>query len=254
MSAAPPDDPTLLLHAYVDGELDPANALAVERRIAADPAYAAKRDRIAALRRVLAERYPREAPSPALRTRVETAAGLRRPPARPAWMALAASLLLGALIGSGTTFMLSPASHTASRPGATGPADLVLAAHLRGLMASPTDVASSESHTVKPWFNGRIPRAPRVVDLASAGFPLAGGRVDVIGREPVPTLVYHRRQHVISLTALPADDDAPNEMRGDQVNGFNRLGWTDNGVTYWAVSDLNPTELAEFVGLFRAAP
>src|SRR5262249_56348171 len=84
-------------------------------------------------------------------------------------------------------------------------ADIIVANHLHALMATkPIDIASSDSHTVKPWFNGRIPDAPRVVDLNQKGFPLVGGRIDVIGRVPLATLVYQRRQHLISLSAVPS--------------------------------------------------
>ena len=114
-----------------------------------------------------------------------------------------------------------------------------------------TDVASSETHTVKPWFNGRIPQAVRVVDLADAGFPLAGGRIDVIDREPEPTLVYHRRRHVISLTATAAPGRADTAPRRDNIDGYNIVTWTRRGVEYWAVSDLNAAELGEFANRFR---
>jgi anti-sigma factor RsiW len=123
---------------------------------------------------------------------------------------------------------------------------------MRGLMApQPVDVGSSDRHTVKPWFNGRIPEAPRVVDLASEGFPLVGGRVDVIGRTPVPTLVYRRRQHLISLSEAPASGTAA--MPPGQIAGYNIVSWTDSGVTYWAVSDVAAVDLNAFEKAFRAA-
>jgi anti-sigma factor RsiW len=129
----------------------------------------------------------------------------------------------------------------------------VIASHLRALMApQPADVASSERHTVKPWFNGRIPLSPRVVDLVQDGFPLVGGRVDVVNRTPVPSLVYSRRQHIISLLAVPnalAGSTAP-----QTIQGYNMISWTAEGTTYWAVSDLNLEELQMFARLFRAAP
>ena len=113
-------------------------------------------------------------------------------------------------------------------------------------------MSSSERHTVKPWFNGRIAQAPRVIDLASEGFPLVGARIDVIGTKPVPALVYGRRLHVISLSALADAPTDPTLRRS--INGYNLVSWNDGGVTYWAASDLNPADLVTFAKLFRAAP
>jgi anti-sigma factor RsiW len=133
-------------------------------------------------------------------------------------------------------------------------ADLVVASHMRALMAAqPIDVASSDRHTVKPWFNGRIPESPRVIDLANAGFALVGGRIDVIGRVPVPTLVYRIRQHLISLTALPASTAAPMMVGLRNIAGYNTLSWTDGGLTYWAVSDVSASDLEAFAKAFREA-
>jgi anti-sigma factor RsiW len=236
----------LLVHAYVDGELDPANALALERRMAADPALAAERARIEALRAALREKLSREALPPGLQQRVERSLGTGRTQAGPSWRALAASVMLALFVGSGATwFALAPA------PGDRIAAEVV-DGHMRALMASqPVDVVSSDRHTVKPWFNGRIPQAPRVLDLAQDGFPLVGGRIDVIGGTPIPTLVYRHRQHVISLLALPAgrSGSAP---RG--INGYNLVGWNADGVAYWAVSDLSAADLEKFAQLFRSAP
>jgi anti-sigma factor RsiW len=241
----PSSDPRLLVHAYVDGELDPAHALEVERQIAGDPALAAERERIEALRRAIAQQLPRESAPPGLARRIEAALGLRarRAAAPPTWRALAASVAVAAFLGSGATWLaLSPGP---------GDADMVVANHMRALIApQPFDVGSSDRHTVKPWFNGRIPDAPRVVDLASEGFPLVGGRIDVVGRTPVPTLVYRHRQHLISLSALPLGRAAP--MPPEQIAGYNIVSWTENGLAYWAVSDLAAADLNTFAKAFRA--
>ena len=242
------NDPRLLVNAYVDGELDPANALEFERQLANDPALATERERLEALRRVIAERLPREAAPPGLARRIEAAVGARPVPGRitshPSWRALAASVVVAAFLGSGATWLaLSPVP---------ADADMVVANHVRALMAPrPVDVESTDRHTVKPWFSGRIPEAPRVVDLSNDGFALVGGRVDVIGRAPVPTLVYRVRQHLISLSALPASRAAA--MPETQIAGYNVESWTDNGVTYWAVSNVAAADLDAFVKAFRAA-
>ena len=242
------EDEKLLVHAYVDGELDPANARALAARIEENPALAAERDRIEALQRALRTQFPIAAPPAGLRARIERAAGLRRGPARPTWMALAASVALALMLGSGATFVtLAPRGDAA--------ADAVVADHIRALMApQPADVASSDRHTVKPWFNGKIPESPRVVDLAKDDFPLLGGRIDVIGRTPAPVLVYGHRKHVISLTAVPTPgkpDAAPSARASE---GYHLLAWTDAGTTYWAVSDVAAADLAHFAELFRTAP
>jgi len=242
------EDEKLLVHAYVDGELDPANARALAARIEENPALAAERDRIEALQRALRTQFPIAAPPAGLRARIERAAGLRRAPARPTWMAMAASVALALMLGSGATFVtLAPRGDAA--------ADAVVADHIRALMApQPADVASSDRHTVKPWFNGKIPESPRVVDLAKADFPLLGGRIDVIGRTPAPVLVYGHRKHVISLTAVPTPGkpDATPSARASE--GYHLLAWTDAGTTYWAVSDVAAADLAHFAELFRTAP
>jgi len=244
------DDPALLVHAYLDGELDPVNALAVEQRLATDPVLAAEYERVQALQHLIRERLPRETPSPALVARITAAVAPRRPRWQPSWQpsmrALAASILVTAFVASGSTWLaLAPQ-----------PADTVesavVAAHIRALMApQATDVASSDRHTVKPWFNGRIPQSPRVVDLAKDDFPLVGGRLDVVGRTPVPTLVYRHAKHVISLTAVPVDGSANSSPAGRRVEGYNILHWTDAGVAYWAISDMAAADLDKFARLFR---
>jgi anti-sigma factor RsiW len=253
------EDSTLPVHAYLDGELDPANVLAVEKRMSIDPALAAACERIDALQRLMRMHLPREAPPPGLRRRVETAVGMQPPHQRFAqtrfaqtqfsWRALAASIAITAVVaGSSTSMFLAPSQSDLVRNG-------VVDAHIRALMApQPIDVASSDRHTVKPWFNGRIPQAPRVVDLAKQGFPLAGGRIDVVGEVPVPTLVYAHAKHLISLTAVPDSRHVDSAPVLSAANGYNMYRWTEDGVAYWAVSDVAAADLDKLVTLFRTTP
>jgi anti-sigma factor RsiW len=247
------NDPALLVHAYLDNELDPTNALAVARQIEADPALAAEAVRTQALRGALRERLPLEAPPPQLRAQIDAAIGRSRSGRdfgrHPTWRALAASVVFAAALASGSTWLaVRPMSDKGVPAG-------VVDSHIRALMApQSTDVASSERHTVKPWFNGRIPVSPRVVDLAPEGFPLIGGRVDVVGTTPTPTLVYGRRKHVISLLAVPEQGASDGPQVARSINGYNVVGWHQNQIAYWAVSDLNAAELQTFAQKFRAAP
>jgi anti-sigma factor RsiW len=253
-----------LLNAYIDGELDPAHALEIERRLAADPELAAERARIEALRGAVA-RLPRDKASTGLRMRVAalTSAQPVRVGARAGrslrwgdawsakwgakWGTMAASIAVGLIAGSLGTYVALGPGHEPSVP------QLVVASHLRSLMASePVDVTSSDRHTVKPWFNGKLPQSPRVVDLAGQDFALVGGRIDVIGLAPVPTLVYRRRLHLISLMALPVAQAAAAAAPRRAIDGYNVVEWTDADHAYWAVSDLARPELEEFAAAFRA--
>jgi anti-sigma factor RsiW len=239
----------LLVHAYFDGELDTASALSVKQQIDSDPRLAAELASISALQKVLRTQFPREPVSGNLRARIAAATGLNRGLARPTWAAMAASVLLAVALSSGSTWIALRA------PQDDQTFTAVVDGHLRSLMSQkPTDVTSSERHTVKPWFNGRIPQAPRVLDLSAAGFPLIGARIDVIGAIPVPTLVYGRRLHVISLTAVPRSSSLPAAMTTRSVNGYNVVSFSTDQTTYWAASDLNARELEEFARLFASAP
>jgi anti-sigma factor RsiW len=130
--------------------------------------------------------------------------------------------------------------------------DEIVSAHVRSLMADHlTDVASSDKHTVKPWFDGKLDFSPAVVDLADHGFPLVGGRLDYLRNRPAAALVYARQKHFINLFVWPYSQvetrDAPNFSR----HGFNLIHWDSSDTSYWAVSDLNLAELEEFAGLIR---
>lgn len=249
------DDDTLLLNAYLDGELSPSETIAMERRLAAESElrseFEALKRMSGSVKSVLASDRGAEE---ALRSRVVAAIGLNdnapastsRRQLLPA--AAAASLVLGLGLG-----YLASNFFKASLADSAGISNMILAAHLRGLAAAqPFDVASSDRHVVKPWFNGRTTLAPKAPDLSADGFPLAGGRIDVVGEETVPTLVYKRRRHVISLTALPpASRLAPGE---ETKGGTNIVRWDAGNLVYIAVSDLNLPELRTFVDRFRAAP
>ena len=249
-SAVQPDNDRskLLVHAYVDGELDPVNAIAVGQQIATDPALAAESARVEALRRALRERLPATEMPPGLEARIREAVGIGQTSSAPSWRAMAASIAFAMVVSSGATWFVirTPTSDDMLEP--------VVAGHLRALIApQPIDVASGDGHVVKPWFNGRIPQAPRVVDLSPAGFKLVGGRVDVVGRAGVPTLVYQIRQHLISVTAIPDAAHTSASLTGTAVRGYNVVRWKADGVSYVAVSDVNAADLNKFAQAFRDA-
>jgi len=128
----------------------------------------------------------------------------------------------------------------------------VVSAHLRSLLQeSPIQVASSDTHAVKPWFSGRVDFSPPVKDLTEQGFPLLGGRVDYIGGRRVAALVYRRNLHVVNVFLWPSDNGGEVAPRGDALKGYNVLLWNSGGITYWAVSDLNRDELRQLQSLLQ---
>jgi len=244
-----PDEPMedeLLAGAYLDGALDAAAARQFEARMAGEPALAATHARMKSLRHRLHEAREDDEVPASLRARLAGA------PPQPAlrrmsrsWGAMAASLLVGIVVGGAATLGL------VAQPGGDAAAPFV-AAHLRALMApQPVDVVSSDHHTVKPWFDGRLTFAPKVLDLAVQGFPLVGGRVDVVDLQPAAALVYRAGKHLISLTELPGSASASPAETIDR--GYIVLHWGDGEVSYWAVSDAAASELRDFVDALRAA-
>jgi anti-sigma factor RsiW len=132
--------------------------------------------------------------------------------------------------------------------------DEVVASHVRSLLVDHVaDVASSDRHQVKPWFNGKLDYSPEVNDFAPQGFPLIGGRLDYVNHRPVAAMVYGRRKHVINLFCWPTTDERGLAIQQLQRQGYHLVHWSKSGLGFWAVSDLNAAELQEFAKLVQAA-
>ena len=131
--------------------------------------------------------------------------------------------------------------------------DEVVGGQIRSLQSGHLiDVLTSDRHTVKPWFNGRIDYSPPVADLAAQGFPLVGGRLDVLGGRSVAALVYKRRLHTINLYIRPVPGLAVPVASAMELQSYALVRWTDRGLEYWAVSDIPVDELQRFSAVFRA--
>jgi anti-sigma factor RsiW len=252
-----PDD-ELLLNAYVDGELDAAGVITIERRLGVEPELAAARDRLLTVREAMRSHAPRDVAPDALKARIlanvheesssaSVAARMwrRRAPSAGLLTSLAASLVVAA--GLAGYFAAPRATPEDER------LDALIAGHMRGQISGhPVDIASSDRHAVKPWLAAKLPVAAVVVDLASEGFPLIGARLDIVDGGGAPTLVFKRREHLISLTELPAQRGATQSSSATR-RGYPVARWSDGEHAYVAISDLSPAELHTFVRLFREA-
>lgn len=241
-SASNNDD--LMLQAYCDGELDAAATSAFEQRLAADAHLRRRRDQVMALRKQL-RGLTADAPPPDLAARIKTNAGMRPQPRRRwPWRAMAACLLIGVLAGGAPMWLFN--RNQASEQTAA----VIIGNHIRGALAPQSfDVASSDRHTVKPWFATRVAESPKVPDLARAGFALVGGRIDVIGQTPVPTIVYRHAAHIVSVTALPPREAIAADAT---IAGYHLRSWRDGDFVYVAVSDIPEADLAAFERAFVA--
>jgi len=252
----------LMLHGFLDDELDAAHALQFERHLATCEHCATELQRFRTLKRVVGRKEARWQTPDDLRERIMTLlaeesatnrhAFAGAPPARlptrgerfnviqfikqwsfvPALAALAASLFLVLIPPSGGTLQ-----------------NELVASHVRSLLVDHlTDVTTSNQHTVRPWFNGKIDFSPPVVDLAAEGFPLVGGRVDYVGGRVVAALVYRRREHVINLFAWPGTV----AMTTAAQDGYNVVTWSSGDLIFSAVSDVNEADLDLFRDQFIA--
>ncbi len=234
-------DVRLLLDPYVDGELDGEHLGAVRAHLSTCAEClqrVADREQLGRLVRATPY-YP--APE---RLLASVAARTRRAStvSRAGMWAAAAVLLLS--VGTGAMVLRTFAAGRTARANAV--ADEVVAAHVRSLMGDHLfDVRSTDQHTVKPWFLGKLDYAPPVSDLAPIGFPLVGGRLDYIGGRAVAALVYQRQKHTINLYVWPSND-GPSVAPPAAIRGFHLEHWVRDGMSFWAASDLNATELAQF--------
>ena len=242
------------LDAYLDGELAVVDARELEAHLAQCAECERFRDGRLALRAALTARVPVFQAPDALRQRVraavQAAARAPTPPrftVRGVWrpLALAASLAVVAL-GSWRLALERAAGETL--------ADDVLASHIRSLMPGHLmDVASTDQHTVKPWFNGRLDFSPPVYDLSARGYPLLGGRLDYVDGRAVAALAYGRRHHRINVFLWPSGRGPAAAPATRTQQGYHVLHWTTADYTYWVASDLGLPELGDFAGLLRRA-
>jgi len=243
-------------HGYIDGELDPANNLEMERHIQECQVCASAYRSQTALRSLLRDSSLYYPASEKLKKRVQSVvrkeAQSERSP-RPfawRWVAVGASLAFMLLIGVMMWRVL---------PGISRSSDELLAQelvsnHVRSLMLGGShlsDVLSSDQHTVKPWFDGKVDFAPPVKDFAGQDFRLYGGRLEYLNNRSVATLVYQRRLHYINLYIWPTEQSGSAEEITFQRQGYNLIHWTSSGMSYWAISDLNNVELHEFARLVQ---
>ena len=239
-----------LLQAYLDNELDPANAVRVALHLAGCPACQAQSERLLALRATVKEHATRYAAPAQLRASLRSALRAEAPKRRP-WASLAWAW--SAAGAASAAFAVTLAMLLAQPSSADRLDGELLASHVRSLMPDHlADVASTDQHTVKPWFAGKLDYSPPVVDLARQDFALAGGRLDYVDARPVAALAYRHRQHIVNLYVWPdraARDTGP---RASSRQGFQLLQWSQGGMRYAAVSDINARELGEFGRLLMA--
>ena len=208
---------------------------------------------LSAIIKMQAERHAAPA---GLRDRIVTAIRQADAPARQEskfrgwrqWLNLGAAFAMGVFASVTVVYFLLTVSAQERL------AQEVVASHVRSLMAAHlADVASSDRHTVKPWFSGKLDFSPPVHDLTQAGFPLVGGRLDYVGGRPAAALVYRHRQHTINVFVWPRDARSPTPPAAIEAQGFNVTGWENKAMQFWLVSDLNVGDLQLLAEQLRVA-
>jgi mycothiol system anti-sigma-R factor len=250
-----------LLGVYLDGELDPVTSQSIEQHLqdcaSCERAYQAENKLV----RTIEHSVPYYKASSELRSRIHgslqkelgsnsTSSRVTQPAGSNSfgtswhWLAIAAAIVLTAIV----TWNVAPHQHDRDQLLATQ----LIASHVRSLMANHlTDVKSSDQHTVKPWLDEKLDFAAPVVDLATNGFPLVGGRLDYFDNRPVAALVYQRRKHFINLFIWLAEPKSSQVKESLSHQGYHLLHWTDPDFNYWAVSDVSADDLLEFKQLFE---
>ncbi len=241
-----------LIHAYLDGELDLVKSLEIEEHLQGCETCSQIYQNQQALRTALKDgSLYFKSPAP-LRKHIQAALReaersdartTRTPRALPwRWIGVAVALAVVVFIAWGVVRSLSTPSANDLV------AQEVVASHVRSLMPNHlVDVTSSDQHTVKPWFSGKLDFSPVVEDLTNQGFPLVGGRLDYVDNRPVAALVYRYQQHLINLFSWPAAGAPDTPVTLETRQGYHVAHWIKSNMAYWAISDVNETELQQFV-------
>jgi anti-sigma factor RsiW len=240
-----------LIHAHHDGELDAANTLQVDEHLADCPSCFTALRQLSVLRGALQNDGLRYSAPSGLRQTVrraiaQNAAAEREPVPSQFWLQRSGWIAAAAVIVASFLILEIRPSRDDDRLLAE-----LTSSHVRSLMANHlTDVTSTDQHTVKPWFDGKLDFAPPVRDLRESGFPLLGGRLDFVDGHPAAALVYGRQKHFLNLFVWPAKTATPAKLQTTQRNGYNLAQWSDGKMNFGAVSDLNATDLRLFVSDF----
>ncbi|NVN87688.1 MAG: anti-sigma factor [Rhodopseudomonas sp.] len=245
------DEAEILLHALLDGELDASHSREVEAHLETCPRCAAQLRAYRDMTSAIVASEPHFAAPSALRQRIAAALPQPQPRAasrRAVLKGFAFGSALSAMAATGIVVMVLRADDEQRIMSE------VVSAHLRSLQAGHlTDVLSSDQHTVKPWFNGRLDVSPPVIDLTAQGFTLIGGRLDYVDGRAIGAIVYRRRIHVINLFVAQTASSERQASKIETVQGFNIRRWRDRGLNFWAVSDVAADELSEFGDKFESA-
>jgi anti-sigma factor RsiW len=258
MNGMPGCDKVLLVQAELDDELDAAQAVALRAHREGCAICRAAEIELSQARRLVQRNELYEPVPDAVRARLVARLSAVRPATRlvslarpPRWRLLwqpVAGFGLGAACAATLALMFL-------MPGQQSLLGQVITGHIRALQPGHLeDVASSDQHTVKPWFDGRLDFAPPVRDFAAQGFPLKGGRLDYLGGRPVAALVYQRNKHVINLFVWPAPSVTPKPPEVATEQGYNVVHWSGAGMSFWAASDVERAQLGDFAELWRHEP
>jgi len=250
------DDARILLHGHLDGELELGRDLELQRHLAECPRCAGEYQSMRAMRQRLKDDQFRFTAPLDLVERIRDAmpAGRSRTNSfisRPRLTSRTAGLVVPLAVAAMLTLLILP--RLIPRAENDSVAREVVSSHVRSLMVSHlTDVASTDQHTVKPWFDGKLDFSPPVTDFAREGFPLVGGRLDYIGQRAVAALVYQRGKHVINVFMWPSSNTTTAAERIESQHGYNIEQLTAAGMNCWVVSDLNQVELKKFADLLHS--
>ena len=246
------DETPDLIHPYLDGELDLVKSMEVQKHLQDCDACTQTHQAMRSVQSAAGRNGVKFDPPANLKKRLRLALRRENEPKRKPfvvrwrWIGALASLLIVIGLAWNITANFNRRSESDLL------AQEIVSSHIRSLMADHlTDVLSSDQHTVKPWFAGKLDFSPPVKDLSQQGFSLNGGRLDYISHRPVAALVYQRRQHSINVFVWPATDAPIIDRSGFSTHGYNVVRWSGGGMVYWVVSDLNLDELRHFVQLLQ---